>query len=205
MKLLIALMLYTGLAFGLERNAKIFVTSQTDMVGSAIVRQLKNRGYDNLLISSPNELDLLDQKAVLQFFEATKPNYVFLTSAKDRQLGSTYGNKTSPAEALSYNLSVQLNVIDAAYRSKVKKLLFISSPSIYPRICSKTIKEDDYLTGPIEPTLEWSGLAKIAGIKLCQAYNLQYGTRFISCVPANFYGPNDDYQEQYYPDLLALI
>lgn len=171
-------------------DSKIFVAGHKGLVGSAITRTLQKQGYTNLIIKTRQELDLLDKIAVKNFFEAEKPEYVFLAAAK---VGGIMANSTFPADFIYQNLVVQNNVIHNAYLSKVKKLLFLGSSCIYPRECPQPIKESYLMTGKLEPTNEAYAVAKIAGIKLCQAYNKQHGTNFISLMPTNLYGPNDNF------------
>lgn len=186
----------------MEQDAKIYVAGHRGMVGSAIVRKLHADGYHNIITRTSKQLDLRNQRAVLQFFEEEKPDYVFLAAAK---VGGIWANNIYPAEFIRDNLAIELNVIDAAYRAKVTKLLFLGSSCIYPRMCLQPMKEEHLLTGPLEPTNEWYALAKICGIKLCKAYNRQYGTHFISCMPTNLYGPGDNYNLQNSHVLPALI
>jgi GDP-L-fucose synthase len=171
-------------------TSRVYVAGHRGLVGSAIVRRLQKDGYKNLLLRTSQELDLRDQRATHAFFEAERPEYVFLAAAK---VGGILANDTYPADFLAENLAIQQNVITAAHRFGVTKLLFLGSSCIYPKHCPQPIKEEYLLTGPLEPTNEWYAIAKIAGIKLCQAYNKQYGTRFISAMPTNLYGPNDNF------------
>jgi GDP-L-fucose synthase len=171
-------------------DSPIYIAGHRGMVGSAIWRQLERQGFSNLIGRSRAELDLLDAAAVQRFFKEQQPHYVFLAAAK---VGGIYANDTLPAEFLYQNLEIQNNVIHAAYLSGVRKLLFLGSSCIYPRDCPQPIKEEYLLTGPLEPTNQWYAVAKIAGIKLCQAYRRQYGSDFISVMPTNLYGPNDNY------------
>lgn len=172
------------------------------MVGSAIWRELESRGFSNLTGRTRAELDLLDRAAVERFYAENKPEYVVVAAAK---VGGILANDTYPAEFLFENLQIQNNLIDGAYRAGVKKLLFLGSSCIYPRLAPQPISEDALLTGPLEPTNEWYAIAKIAGIKLCQAYRRQYGADFISAMPTNLYGPNDNYHPQNSHVLPALI
>ena len=160
------------------------------MVGSAIKLALNLAGFNNVIGKSSKELNLCDQKAVSLFFEENKPEYVFLAAAK---VGGIYANDTEPADFIYQNLMIQTNVIDAAYRFGVKKLLFLGSSCIYPKLARQPIKESELLSGYLEPTNDAYAIAKIAGIKMCQSYNKQYGTKFISLMPTNLYGPNDNY------------
>tara|TARA_B110000914_G_scaffold143323_1_gene125456 strand:- start:528 stop:1421 length:894 start_codon:yes stop_codon:yes gene_type:complete len=172
------------------------------MVGSAIVRQLKARGEKNIVVRSSNELDLRDRSAVNTFFENTKPDLVYLAAAK---VGGIYANDTYPAEFLFDNLAIVSNVIDAAHKHKVEKLLFLGSSCIYPRLAPQPISEGDLLTGSLEPTNEPYALAKIAGLKLCDAYRKQYGCNYISAMPTNLYGPGDNYHPENSHVLPAFI
>lgn len=160
------------------------------MVGSAIVRKLRSEGYTNLVLRTSSELDLRNQAATHDFFAKEKPAYVFLAAAK---VGGIHANNTYRAEFLYDNLSIQNNVIHSAYETKVKKLLFLGSSCIYPKLAPQPLKEEYLLTGPLEPTNEPYAIAKIAGIKMCDAYRSQYGCNFISAMPTNLYGPNDNY------------
>lgn len=186
----------------MNKDAKIYVAGHRGLVGSAIVRKLQAEGYENLLLRTSKELDLRDQQATRIFFETEKPEYVFLAAAK---VGGIHANSTYPADFIADNLSIQQNVIESAHRNEVTKLLFLGSSCIYPRDCPQPIKESYLLTGPLEGTNEWYAIAKIAGIKLCQAMNLQYGTRFISAMPTNLYGPNDNFDLQTSHVLPAMI
>lgn len=174
----------------MDKHANIYVAGHRGLVGSAIVRNLRTKGYDNLLLRTHAELDLADQKATEAFFAAEKPEYVFLAAAK---VGGILANNSYPAEFIHENLAIQTNVIDAAYRNGVKRLLFLGSSCIYPRDCPQPISEEYLLTGPLEPTNRPYALAKIAGIEMCWSYNRQYGTRFLSVMPTNLYGPGDNY------------
>ncbi|MCF7821088.1 MAG: GDP-L-fucose synthase [Mariprofundaceae bacterium] len=174
----------------MNKEAKIYVAGHRGLVGSAIVRKLHAEGYGNLLLRTSSELDLRNQTAVDMFFAEEKPDYVFLAAAK---VGGIHANDTYPADFIRDNLLIQNNVIDAAYRSGVKKLLFLGSSCIYPKQCPQPMKEEYLLTGPLEPTNEWYAIAKIAGIKMCQAYRKQYGFNAISAMPTNLYGPNDKF------------
>jgi len=171
-------------------------------VGSAILRRLQSEGYESLLTRTSAELDLVDAGAVEEFFEQEKPEYVFLAAAK---VGGILANDTYPADFIRDNLAIQLNVIDAAYRHGARKLLFLGSSCIYPRLAPQPMKEEYLLTGELEPTNEPYAVAKISGIKLCQSYNRQYGTDFISVMPTNLYGPGDNFDLQNSHVLPALI
>lgn len=174
----------------MNKNAKIYIAGHNGMVGSAIVRKLKNEGYSNFVFRTSKELDLTDQQAVKQFFELEKPEYVFLAAAK---VGGIHANNTFRAEFIYKNLMIQNNVIHHSYENKVKKLLFLGSSCIYPKMAPQPLKEEYLLTGLLEPTNEPYAIAKIAGIKMCEAYRSQYGCNFISVMPTNLYGPNDNY------------
>jgi GDP-L-fucose synthase len=183
-------------------DAKIYVAGHTGLVGKAIVRQLEAKGYNSLILRTRQELDLTNQMSVNAFFEKEKPDYVFLAAAK---VGGIWANSQNPAPFIYENLMIETNIIHASYLHKVKKLLFLGSSCIYPKNCPQPIEESYLLTSPLEPTNEWYAVAKIAGIKLCQAYNLQYGTHFISCMPTNLYGPGDNFDLTSSHVLPALI
>ena len=185
-----------------DKNAKIYIAGHRGLVGGAIVRQLQKAGYSNLLTATSRELDLREQAAVRAFFAEHKPEHVFLAAAK---VGGILANDTYPAEFLYDNLMMEANVIDAAYRNGVRKLLFLGSTCIYPRMAPQPLKEEYLLTGPLESTNEWYAVAKIAGIKLCQAYQRQYGARFISAMPTNLYGPGDNFDLEKSHVMPALI
>ncbi|HUW80517.1 MAG TPA: GDP-L-fucose synthase, partial [Acidocella sp.] len=186
----------------MARDARIFVAGHRGLVGGAIVRRLLAEGFDNLLLTSHAELDLTDQAAVNAWFEHERPAFVFLAAAK---VGGIYANATYPADFIRDNLLIQNNVIDAAFRNGVRKLLFLGSSCIYPKMAPQPIREDYLLTGPLEPTNESYAVAKIAGIKLCQAYRRQYGFDAISLMPTNLYGPGDNFDLQTSHVLPALI
>ena len=171
-------------------DAPIFVAGHRGMVGSALVRALRAAGFNNLLLQEHRQLDLTQQQAVEAFFAANKPHYVFLAAAR---VGGILANDSRPAEFLSQNLAIQTHVIDAAYRHGVTKLLFLGSSCIYPRAAPQPIAEESLLSGPLEPTNQWYAIAKIAGVKMCEAYRRQYGFNAISVMPANLYGPCDNF------------
>jgi GDP-L-fucose synthase len=183
-------------------DSKIYVAGHNGLVGSAIVRNLKNKGYNNLILKSHNELDLIDSKAVEEFFEQYKPEYVFLAAAK---VGGILANNIYPAEFIYDNLMIQSNVIHNAYRFGVKKLMFLGSSCIYPKEAPQPIKEEYLLSGYLEKTNEAYALAKISGLKMCEYYNRQYGCNFISVMPTNLYGPNDNFDLNNSHVLPALI
>jgi GDP-L-fucose synthase len=174
----------------LEKDAKIYIAGHRGMVGSAIHRKLRAEGFTNFVVRTSSELDLRNQAAVREFFENERPDYVFLAAAK---VGGIMANNIYRAEFLLDNLQIQNNVIDSAYRVGVKKLMFLGSSCIYPKMAPQPLREDYLLTGTLEPTNEPYAIAKIAGIKLCEAYRSQYGSNFISVMPTNLYGPNDNY------------
>jgi GDP-L-fucose synthase len=186
----------------METDSRIFVAGHKGLVGSAITRKLQSEGYSNLVLRSHKELELMRQAEVEGFFKAEKPEYVFLAAAK---VGGIMANNTCPAEFIYENLLVQSNVIHASYEAGVKKLLFLGSSCIYPRECPQPMKEGYLLSGKLEPTNEPYAIAKIAGIKMCQSYNRQYGTRFISVMPTNLYGPGDNFDLETSHALPALI
>jgi Nucleoside-diphosphate-sugar epimerases len=174
----------------MEKNAKIFVAGHRGLVGSALTRNLTEKGFSNLVQRTRSELDLTDQPAVYKFFETEKPEYVFLAAAK---VGGIYANNTYPAEFIFSNMQVQMNIINASWKYTIKKLMFLGSSCIYPKYAPQPMNEDSLLSGKLEPTNEPYALAKIAGIIMCQSYNRQYGMNFISVMPTNLYGPNDNY------------
>ena len=177
----------------MDQNASIFVAGHRGMVGSAIARRLQAGGFSRLLLRSRAELDLTRQAAVEQFFAAERPEYVFLAAAK---VGGIMANSTRPAEFIAENLAIQSNIIDAAYRNGAKKLLFLGSSCIYPKFAPQPIHEESLLEGALEPTNQWYAVAKIAGIKMAQAYRAQYGFSTISLMPTNLYGPGDNFDLQ---------
>jgi GDP-L-fucose synthase len=186
----------------MEKEAKIYVAGYKGLVGSAIGRKLQEKGYTNLLLSDIDDFNLQQQAEVEAFFERERPEYTFLAAAR---VGGILANKTYPAEFIYSNLSIEVNVIHAAYKYGVKKLLFLGSSCIYPRLAPQPMKEDSLLTSPLEPTNEAYAIAKIAGLKMCRYYNQQYGTNFISVMPTNLYGPNDNYNLETSHVLPALI
>jgi len=172
----------------MNKNSKIYIAGHTGLVGGAISRLLKKEGYKNLVEKTRAELNLENELAVQSFFEKEKPEYVFLCAAK---VGGIISNSKKPAEFILNNLKIQNNIIDSSYKSGVKKLLFMGSSCIYPRMAQQPIKEEYFMTGPLEPTNEAYAVAKIAGINMCQSYRKQYGSNFISVMPTNVYGPGD--------------
>ena len=186
----------------MEQEAKIYIAGHRGMVGSAILRQLRQRGFDNLVFRKSAELDLRDSALVADFFRKERPDYVFLAAAK---VGGIMANNIYRADFLYDNLMIQNNVIHSAYKNDVKKLLFLGSSCIYPKLAPQPLREDALLTGLLEPTNEPYAIAKIAGIKLCDAYRSQYKCNFISAMPTNLYGPNDNYDLQNSHVLPALI
>lgn len=186
----------------MDKQAKIFVAGHRGMVGSAIVRRLEQAGYTQVLTRSRQELDLLNQQAVHDFMHAEKPNYLFIAAAK---VGGIQANNVYRADFLYQNLVIEANLIHAAHTAGVQRLMFLGSSCIYPKLAPQPLKEDCLLTGPLEPTNEPYAIAKIAGIKLCEAYNHQYGRQYISVMPTNLYGPNDNYDLNNSHVLPALI
>jgi len=174
----------------MDANAKIYVAGHRGMVGSAIVRNLQAKGYGSILTRTHEELDLLDQAAVNAFMQTERPDFIFLAAAK---VGGIQANNIYRADFIYQNLMIEANIIDAAHNAGVNRLLFLGSSCIYPRDCAQPIKEEYLLTGPLEPTNEPYAIAKIAGIKLCESYNRQYGRQYVSVMPTNLYGPNDNY------------
>ena len=174
----------------MEKTSKIYIAGHRGLVGSALLRNLKEKGYDNFILKTREELNLLNQKDVLNFFKKEKPDYVFLAAAK---VGGIKANSDYPAEFIYENLQIQNNIIHSAYLTQTKKLLFLGSSCIYPKFAKQPIKEEYLLTGELEKTNEAYALAKIAGMKMCEFYNRQYKTNFISVMPTNLYGPNDNY------------
>lgn len=186
----------------LERNARIYVAGHRGLVGSAIWRELQRLGFANVIGRTHAELDLLDANAVQDFYAREKPGFVFVAAAK---VGGILANNNHPAQFLYENLQIQNHLVHGAWKAGVKKLLFLGSSCIYPKHAPQPLKEESLLTGPLEPTNEWYAIAKIAGIKMCQAYRRQYGCDFISAMPTNMYGPNDNYDLQNSHVLPAFI
>ena len=186
----------------MEKESRIYVAGHRGLVGSAILQNLVDKGYTNLITRTHAELDLIDQQAVMVFFESEKPEFVILAAAK---VGGIMANNTYRAQFIYENLQIQNNVIHAAYLNKVKKLLFLGSSCVYPKNAPQPMKEDDLLTSSLEFTNEPYAIAKIAGMKMCEAYNMQYGTDFISVMPTNLYGPNDNYSLENSHVLPALL
>ena len=186
----------------MPQNARVYVAGHAGLVGSAIMRRLERGGYSNVLTATRSELDLRDQGAVNEWFEAHRPDYVFLVAGT---VGGILANSTRPAEFIYDNLMIHGTVVHASHLTGVTKLLYLGSSCIYPRHATQPITEEQLLTGPLEPTNEWYAVAKIAGIKLCQAYRRQYGSDFISAMPTNLYGPNDNFDLASSHVLPALI
>lgn len=186
----------------MDKGSRVYVAGHRGMVGSAVVRCLQNKGFNNLILRTSRELDLTRQSDVEQFFQLEKPEYVFLAATR---VGGIMANNTYRAEFIFTNLQIQNNVINSAWLTKVKKLLFFSSSCVYPRLCPQPMKEEYLWTGPLEPTNEPYAVAKLAGMSMCQAYNKQYGTEFISIIPTNLYGINDNYDPQQSHVMAALI
>ena len=186
----------------MNKNSKIYIAGHRGMVGSAIHRKLLSEGYNNIITRTSSELDLRVQEPVNEFFETERPDYVFLAAAK---VGGIWANQSFPADFIYQNIVVQSNVIHSAYATGVKKLLFLGSSCIYPKLAPQPMKEEYLLTGLLEQTNEPYAIAKIAGIKMCDAYRAQYGCNFISVMPTNLYGPNDNYDLQNAHVLPTLI
>ncbi|MEY3679877.1 MAG: GDP-L-fucose synthase [Actinomycetota bacterium] len=186
----------------MSTDARIYVAGHRGLVGSAVVRRLEDGGFRNVLTATRDELDLRDQGAVNEWFEANRPDYVFLVAGT---VGGILANSTRPAEFIYDNLMIHGTVVHASHLSGVRKLLYLGSSCIYPRHATQPITEEQLLTGPLEPTNEWYAVAKIAGIKLCQAYRRQYGSDFVSAMPTNLYGPNDNFDLSSSHVLPALI
>ncbi len=186
----------------METTSKIYVAGHKGLVGSAIVRNLNKHGFTNIITRTHQEMDLTNQQLVEEFFKTERPEYVFVAAAK---VGGILFNQTCQADFLSENLSIALNVLDAAAKYNVKKLLYLGSSCIYPRMAPQPIKEEYLLSGPLEPTNEGYALAKIAGLKLCEKFNKQYGKHFIAVMPTNLYGPNDNYHPEHSHVIPGLI
>jgi GDP-L-fucose synthase len=186
----------------MDKNAKIYMAGHRGLVGSALMRNLRARGFDNFVTRTHAELDLTSQAAVEAFFAAEKPDYVFLAAAK---VGGIHANNTYPAEFIRDNLAIQTNIIHAAYQNNVKRLLFLGSSCIYPKLAPQPMKEEHLLTSELEPTNRPYALAKIAGIEMCWAYNRQYGTQYLAVMPTNLYGPGDNYHPENSHVIPALI
>ena len=186
----------------MNKKARIYIAGHRGLVGSAIVRQLKQNGYPNLLCRTHHELELTEQAAVMNFFQTEQPEYVFLAAAK---VGGIQANNSYPADFICHNLQIQTHIIDTSYQIGVKKLLFFGSSCIYPKLAPQPLREDYLLTGALEPTNEWYAIAKIAGIKMCQAYRKQYGFHAISLMPTNLYGTGDNFHPENSHVLPALI
>ncbi len=186
----------------MDKKAGIYVAGHRGLVGSAIVRKLRAEGYSNLLLRTSRELDLRNQTAVAEFFRDEKPDYLFLAAAK---VGGIVANSSYPADFIYDNLMIQNNVIHNAYLTGVRRLLFLGSSCIYPKLAPQPLKEESLLTGPLEPSNDAYAIAKIAGISLCRSYNRQYGTRFLAAMPTNLYGPNDNFDLEKSHVLPALI
>lgn len=189
----------------MEKNSKIYVAGHNGLLGSSIVRTLVKEGFNNIFFKTKSELDLREQGQVRSFFDKEKPDYVFLAAAK---VGGLQANNTYKADFIYDNLQIQSNVINSAFRVKTKKLLFVASNCMYPKNCEQPFKEESLLTGKLEPTNEPFAIAKIAGIKMCEAYNFQHKTNFISVIPASLYGPGDNYKEgesHIVPDLMKKM
>ncbi len=174
----------------MERDARIYVAGHTGLVGAALVRELDRRGYRNLVLAERARVDLREQAAVRDFYRETRPDYVFVAAAK---VGGILANDSYPADFIYDNLMIATNLIHGAYEQKVEKLLFLGSSCVYPKFAPQPMQEADLLSGPLEPTNQWYAVAKIAGIKLCQAYRRQYGCNFIAAMPTNLYGPGDNF------------
>ena len=186
----------------MERDARIYVAGHRGLVGSALVRRLRGEGFDNLLLQTHAELDLTDERATRAWFEGTRPEFVFLAAAK---VGGIAANSSHPAEFVRDNLAIQTNTIHAAHLAGVKRLLFLGSSCIYPKLAAQPMREDALLSGPLEPTNRPYALAKIAGVEMCWSYNRQYRTRFLAAMPTNLYGPGDNYHPRNSHVIPALL
>ncbi len=186
----------------MNKNSKIYIAGHRGLVGSALMRNLKSAGYTNLILRTHAELDLTDQAATEAFFAQEKPDYVFLAAAR---VGGILANNSYPAEFIRDNLAIQTNIIHAAYKNSVTRLMFLGSSCIYPKLAPQPMKEEYLLTGPLEPTNRPYALAKIAGIEMCWSYNRQYGTKYLAVMPTNLYGPGDNYHLENSHVIPALI
>jgi GDP-L-fucose synthase len=186
----------------MDKRSKIYVAGHTGLVGSAIVRNLQSKGYNHIVGKTSHELNLTNQADVRRYFETEKPEFVFLAAAK---VGGIHANSAYPADFIMINLQIESNIIDSAFKTGVKKLLFLGSSCIYPKLCPQPMKEEYLLSGYLESTNEAYALAKISGLKMCQYYNRQYGTNYISVMPTNLYGPNDNFHPENSHVLPALI
>ncbi len=186
----------------MQKTSKIFIAGHRGLVGSALIRVLQSQGYTSIIFKTHAEMDLQNQEAVESFFESEKPEYVFLAAAK---VGGIYANNTYPAEFAYSNMQIQCNVVNSSYKNGVKKLCFLGSSCIYPKFAPQPMNESSLLTGPLEETNKAYALAKIGGIIMCQSYNRQYGTNYISVMPTNLFGPNDNYHPENSHVLPALI
>ena len=186
----------------MNKNSKIYIAGHRGLVGSALIRNLKAAGYTNLILRTHAELDLTDQAATEAFFSHEKPDYVFLAAAK---VGGILANNSYPAEFIRDNLAIQTNIIHAAYKNNITRLMFLGSSCIYPKLAPQPMKEEYLLTGPLEPTNRPYALAKIAGIEMCWSYNRQYGTKYLAVMPTNLYGPGDNYHLENSHVIPALI
>jgi GDP-L-fucose synthase len=190
------------MSVSMKPTDRVFVAGHRGLVGSALVRRLRREGFTNLILRTRKELDLSDRPAVLRFFERERPSHVFVAAAK---VGGILANSTYPADFISENLAIALSMIEASHQTGVRKLLYFGSSCVYPKHAPQPMREEHLLTGPLEPTNEWYAVAKIAGIKLCQAYRRQFGADFISAMPTNLYGPGDNFELQSSHVLPALI
>ena len=189
----------------INKTSKIFVAGHNGLVGSAIIRKLKKKGFRNILVEKKSKLNLLDQSQVLKFLKKNKPKFIFIAAAK---VGGIYSNDKYKAEFIYSNLSIQNNIIHSAYKCKIKDLIFLGSSCVYPRLCKQPIKEQYLLNGELEKTNEPYAVAKIAGIKMCESYNFQYKTNYKCLMPTNTFGPNDNYHplnSHFFPSLIRKI
>ena len=189
----------------IKKKSKIFVAGHNGLVGSAIIRKLKSKGYKNLITINKSKLDLTNQLKVFNFLKKKKPDFIFIVAAK---VGGIYSNNKYKAEFIYSNLCIQNNIIHSAYKCGIKNLIFLGSSCVYPKLCKQPIKETYLLNGELEKTNEPYAIAKIAGIKMCESYNRQYGTNYVSVMPTNLYGPNDNYDllnSHFFPALINKI